>query len=327
MPSQNQKTLTKTVLTASLAFRDHLGGTRVKVRDCGEVVGEYDYLPYGGLASYCPPSELSNDYLFGGKELESAHNVSWYDSGARYQTTHGVFTSQDPLAEKYYSISPYAYCSGNPVNSVDVDGQMPQVVVGALIGATVEGVIAVVEGKTLREVGGAVVGGAIEGALASLTGGISMFSDKLALSVLATGAASAVGSAVSQVIGEGSIDDKQVAADVVGGLVGGAVSTSAKATLQHAGGKMADAVQTKYSSKAMISSVEKEVKKGKRLVGINPAGTAGKRMIMREVKGRISVAMEFELSIANAVKDSKVGDVTGGIVAHEISLVIYDKDE
>jgi len=28
----------------------------------------------------------------------------------------------DPLAEKYYSISPYAYCAGNPVNRIDPDG-------------------------------------------------------------------------------------------------------------------------------------------------------------------------------------------------------------
>jgi hypothetical protein len=28
----------------------------------------------------------------------------------------------DPLAEKYYSISPYAYCAGNPVKRIDPDG-------------------------------------------------------------------------------------------------------------------------------------------------------------------------------------------------------------
>ena len=33
------------------------------------------------------------------------------------------FTSVDPLAEKYYSISPYAYCAGNPVNRIDPDGR------------------------------------------------------------------------------------------------------------------------------------------------------------------------------------------------------------
>jgi hypothetical protein len=29
----------------------------------------------------------------------------------------------DPLAEKYYSISPYAYCANNPVNAIDPDGR------------------------------------------------------------------------------------------------------------------------------------------------------------------------------------------------------------
>lgn len=29
----------------------------------------------------------------------------------------------DPLAEKYYSVSPYVYCAGNPVNRIDVQGK------------------------------------------------------------------------------------------------------------------------------------------------------------------------------------------------------------
>ena len=33
------------------------------------------------------------------------------------------FTTIDPLAEKYPSVSPYAYCNGNPVNLVDPDGE------------------------------------------------------------------------------------------------------------------------------------------------------------------------------------------------------------
>jgi hypothetical protein len=32
-------------------------------------------------------------------------------------------TTQDPLAEKYYDISPYAWCANNPVNLVDPDGR------------------------------------------------------------------------------------------------------------------------------------------------------------------------------------------------------------
>ena len=29
----------------------------------------------------------------------------------------------DPLGEKYYGVNPYAYCSGDPVNYVDPEGQ------------------------------------------------------------------------------------------------------------------------------------------------------------------------------------------------------------
>lgn len=36
-----------------------------------------------------------------------------------------VLASQDPMAEKYYGISPYAYCAGNPVNLVDQMGLSP----------------------------------------------------------------------------------------------------------------------------------------------------------------------------------------------------------
>lgn len=35
----------------------------------------------------------------------------------------GIFLSVDPLAEKYYGVSPYAYCSGNPINRVDPEGR------------------------------------------------------------------------------------------------------------------------------------------------------------------------------------------------------------
>ena len=66
----------------------------------------------------------TNDYLYGGKELQQRFGVNLYDSGARFQSNTGAFTSPDPLAEKYYSISPYAYCAGNPVNLVDPEGRM-----------------------------------------------------------------------------------------------------------------------------------------------------------------------------------------------------------
>ncbi len=65
----------------------------------------------------------------------------------------------DPLAEKYYSISPYAYCAGNPVNLVDPDGHFPHVIVGAVIGGLVGGGLSIIEGKRGKEFWGAVAGG------------------------------------------------------------------------------------------------------------------------------------------------------------------------
>ena len=51
------------------------------------------------------------------------HGLDWYDYGARnYEPILSRFTTPDPLAEKYYSISPYAYCAGNPVMYTDPTG-------------------------------------------------------------------------------------------------------------------------------------------------------------------------------------------------------------
>ncbi|MDD7303662.1 MAG: DUF2778 domain-containing protein [Prevotellaceae bacterium] len=63
-------------------------------------------------------------HKYNGKELETRNGLNLYDSGARlYDPLTGLFTSIDPLREKYYHVSPYAYCMGNPVKYVDPDGR------------------------------------------------------------------------------------------------------------------------------------------------------------------------------------------------------------
>ena len=65
-------------------------------------------------------------------ELDLMHGLNLYDYGARlYDPLIGQFTSIDPLCEKYYSVSPYAYCAGNPVNRIDPDGRDAWVLVWA----------------------------------------------------------------------------------------------------------------------------------------------------------------------------------------------------
>ena len=47
------------------------------------------------------------------------HGLNTYNYGARqYDPTLGRWDRIDPMCEKYYSISPYAYCHNNPVNAV-----------------------------------------------------------------------------------------------------------------------------------------------------------------------------------------------------------------
>ncbi len=59
---------------------------------------------------------------FTGKERDTETGFSYF--GARYYDSDlsGLFLSVDPMADKYPSISSYAYCAWNPVKMVDPDG-------------------------------------------------------------------------------------------------------------------------------------------------------------------------------------------------------------
>ena len=102
--------------------RDHLGNNRIVTDASGvEVVQSNEYYPFGMLmASSTNPDK--QPYKYGNKELDTSFDLNWYDFSARYQD--GIrFTSIDPLSEKYYSISPYAYVANNPMRFVDPDGR------------------------------------------------------------------------------------------------------------------------------------------------------------------------------------------------------------
>jgi RHS repeat-associated protein len=61
---------------------------------------------------------------YNGKEFVEMHGWDTYDFGARgMYAAIGRWTSVDPLAEKYYNVSPYVYCHSDPVNKIDPDGR------------------------------------------------------------------------------------------------------------------------------------------------------------------------------------------------------------
>jgi RHS repeat-associated protein len=104
-------------------FKDHLGNIRVVTDYAGNIIQTTHYYPYGTTTS-SSTQQSTQKYKYNGKELDRTHGLDWYDYGARqYDAEIGRFTSMDPLCEKYYYISPYAYCAGNPIKYIDTDGR------------------------------------------------------------------------------------------------------------------------------------------------------------------------------------------------------------
>ncbi len=110
---------------------DHLGSVRAVADSEGNVLHTYDYYPYGediaesaSAVSPSSPGASLQPYRFNGKESQEFAGLPYLDYGARfYHQLSSRWTTMDPMAEKYYSVSPYAFCSGNPVNFVDWDGE------------------------------------------------------------------------------------------------------------------------------------------------------------------------------------------------------------
>ena len=63
-------------------------------------------------------------YLYDGtKEEVPEGGLNLLDFGARYYDPELCrWTSVDPMAEKYYGVSPYGYCCGEPIHLIDPDG-------------------------------------------------------------------------------------------------------------------------------------------------------------------------------------------------------------
>ena len=116
--------------------KDHEGNNRVVADVGGTAVQSTHYCPFG--MSYAEGNAMSNQpYRYNGKELDTERGLNWYDYGARfYDPAIARWTSVDPLAEKCYSISPYAYCAGNPVRYVDIKGQLIKDAIGARVEVT-----------------------------------------------------------------------------------------------------------------------------------------------------------------------------------------------
>ena len=106
--------------------KDHLGNNRAVVNhSTGAIEQVTHYYPFGAIYSDVGTNDALQRYKYNGKELDRMHGLNQYDYGARnYDPLMCRFTQFDPLAEHAPGISPYAYCTNNPINAIDLDGNL-----------------------------------------------------------------------------------------------------------------------------------------------------------------------------------------------------------
>ena len=213
--------------------RDHLGNIREVVSENGTIEQVTHYYPFGAPYS---DSSVTNPalqpYKYNSKEFDTTHKFFTYDYGARqYDPLLAVWHGVDPMCEKDYRIGVNVYCHNNPVKLIDTDGEVPTIVVGAIVGAGMDYSLQVItnvfSGKgisSFTDVDGksimiSAVAGAAGGGLISKANKMSKMTARLA--DVAINASEGVASTVNDKISNG---EKVTVADVAKGAAKGVVA-------------------------------------------------------------------------------------------------------
>ncbi|MBB4038331.1 RHS repeat-associated protein [Dysgonomonas hofstadii] len=104
-------------------IRDHLGNNRIVIDQYSDAVQSTQYYPFGNSFAE-NTNQTAQPYKYNDKELDTRNGLNMYDYSARWKHDWG-FTTVDPLAEKYYSWSPYNYGYNNPMRFIDPTGEGP----------------------------------------------------------------------------------------------------------------------------------------------------------------------------------------------------------
>ena len=102
---------------------NHLGNTAFVTDQNQTITQGFLYAPFGEITTEYNVNFGNNvipKYSFNAKELDEETGMYYYE--ARYYKPP-VFTSRDPMFEKYFWMTPYAYCANNPVKYVDPSGR------------------------------------------------------------------------------------------------------------------------------------------------------------------------------------------------------------
>ena len=98
---------------------DFQGNITMVTDATGKVEQHTGYYPYG--EPWREPT--GQPWLFGDKERMRDNGLNEYDfSARRLNAALCLWTTPDPLAQKFANTNPYAYCAGNPIKFIDPSG-------------------------------------------------------------------------------------------------------------------------------------------------------------------------------------------------------------
>jgi len=250
-------------------FEKNLQGDIVAIYNAtGEKIGSYVYDAWGNFRTTTVSGNTSlensivnsyNPFRYRGYYYDK--DLGWYYLQTRYYNPQwGRFVNADDVAylgvgDELLSHNLYAYCSNNPVNFTDFEGEFPwHILVGAIVGAGVSAITSAWTQKEetgevdWRQVGVSALAGAVSGALAA-TGVCHL--GQFAINAAITGLESAVNTGLEK--GFENIETTEVLRDaIVSGITsyGNGVSKGTAKHLWTQGARYTKAVSKKGIKKA-----------------------------------------------------------------------------
>ena len=169
---------------AMLHVKDYLGSVRAVIDGrTGAIFKAADYSAFGAESpagrmqivaipnNAHPLTTITLRDGYTGKEDQTPEfGTGYIDFGARqYSPTLRRWMTPDPMSEKYYGTSPYAFCGNNPVNFVDPDGEAVETVLDVIsIGVGVKNLVKNIKAGNTRAAIGDGIGIAVDVAAAVL---------------------------------------------------------------------------------------------------------------------------------------------------------------
>lgn len=161
---------------------------------------------------------------------------------------------------------------------MDPDGEVPIIVITALIGAGVSGITAVIEGKSASEVLAATLGGAVDGVIGGLglLPGVGTLG-AIGLGTLGGGAGDFVEQSINLAFGnQEEIEGTEIALSAAFGALTGTIDVASKNLGKH--------IDDFYDSDATIKSMAKEIKDKSSRRMTNKKATDQAKKIAEEAK-------------------------------------------